>query len=488
MAMATVAGVSDQKELRSALHVRHIIMLAVGGTIASGFMLASGGAIALAGPAVIIVYLLAGLVCVGVMTCLAELSLQKFTAGAFAVYAQETMGYLMGFLTGWNYWLAWAAGTSGEAVAIGTYVTSLSTFHGLPVWLVALVILVLDVAVNLIGVLMMGNYEFTLSTFKLIGLAVLIIVAVGAALGIGSSGIGATNLTNHGGFLPTGVSGILQSFLLVFFAYTGVEMVSVTAEESVDPARDVPRALIGTAALVSVTFILAALALVLIVPWQKAGTLSSPLVNVMDTLHHPALSVFMTIVVIAGSVSALDCGVYGASRMLFALAREGYFPKRVATIHATRKVPTLAILVSGALMFLGVLLDVLSPNYAYVFLGSLATLGFLWAWAIIPVSLILYRVKLGAERVAALPWRIPFYPVLPVACIVAVAVAIIGPIFQNTPGLFGINGGALPVVAGAIWMAVWALYYLAVGRNFKHGHEYRAQTAPDSTLPTIGTK
>jgi L-asparagine transporter-like permease len=99
--MATTEAVGEQHNLRRALHVRHIVMLAVGGTIASGFMLASGATISLAGPAVIIPYFVAGIVSIAVCLCVAELSLQKFSAGAFAVYAQETMGHLMGFLTGW---------------------------------------------------------------------------------------------------------------------------------------------------------------------------------------------------------------------------------------------------------------------------------------------------------------------------------------------------------------------------------------------------
>jgi amino acid transporter len=97
------------------------------------------------------------------------------------------------------------------------------------------------------------HYEFTLSTFKLMGLAIFILACLAAVLGLGISPLGTSNFTPHGGFLPLGVSGLFTSFLLVFYAYTGIEMVSVTAEESVKPERDVPRALMGTALLVTVT-------------------------------------------------------------------------------------------------------------------------------------------------------------------------------------------------------------------------------------------
>jgi L-asparagine transporter-like permease len=208
----------------------------------------------------------------------------------------------------------------------------------------------------------------------------------------------------------------------------------------------------------------------------------------MNRLHNTPLVVLMTLVVIAGSVSALDGCVYGASRMMFALGREGYFPAAIARSHPSRKVPTLAILLTGLCMFLGIMLDVVSPNYAYVFLGSLGTIGFMWTWAMIPLSLILYRVKMGAERVAALRFKVPLYPITPVFVIAAVLLAIIAPIFQNSPGLFGLNGGEVPVVAGAIWVAVWIIYFLTIGRHFQHGHEYRAQQAAAQQAVAAGAR
>src|SRR5438132_13483564 len=96
MGVAVPAG---DKGLRKALRLRHLIMLSVGGTIASGFLLASGGAISLAGPGVVITYLVAGLVSIGVMACLSELSVCGYTASAFAKYAEESIGPRTGFLT-----------------------------------------------------------------------------------------------------------------------------------------------------------------------------------------------------------------------------------------------------------------------------------------------------------------------------------------------------------------------------------------------------
>ncbi len=465
--VATEEIVAGAGTLHRALKVRHLVTLSIGGTLGSGFFLGVGGALSTGGPGVAVTYLIAGLVVVGVMACLAELSVQGQTAGGFAIYAQERLGPWAGFITGWNYWLAWAAGMGAEGIAVGTYVHSLSAFHSVPIWLIALVVVGADFGINLIGVLTMGNYEFILSSIKIVALIIFAIACLAAVLGMGSSTGGLNVLTGHGGLFPTGVHGLFNSFLIVFFAFTGVEMINISAEESVRPERDVPRALVGTAAGVMVLFIAAVLALATAIPWDKVGTSSSPFYDALRAIHSPLLANLMVVAIIISSISALDSGLYASSRMLFALSREGYFPKSMSKTHPTRQVPIGALLVCGVCIFAGVLLDIATPSYAFIFLGSLATLGFMWAYVLIPVLQILYRRGLTKEQVATLRWKVPGYPVTPLVCVALVLVAIIAPIFQNNPGALGINAGLLPVVAGAIWIAVWSLYYLVAGRRFK---------------------
>jgi len=457
--------------LHRALRMRHLVTLSIGGTVGSGFFLGAGGAISTAGPGVVITYLVAGLVVVGVMACLAELSVQGQTAGGFAIYAQQRLGPWAGFLTGWNYWLAWVAGMGAEGIAVGTYVHSLSAFHGIPIWLIALVVVGADFGINLVGVLTMGNYEFILSTIKIVALVVFAIACLVTVTGVAGHGNGLDFLTGEGGLFPTGVHGLFASFLIVFFAFTGVEMINISAEETVKPERDIPRALIGTAAGVMVLFIAAVLALATAIPWNQLGTSSSPFYDALQALHFPLLANLMVLAIIISSISALDTGLYASSRMLFALSREGYFPERMSRTHPTRKVPVGALLLCGVCIFAGVLLDVVMPSYAFLFLGSLATLGFMWAYVLIPILQILYRRSLSKDEVKQLRWRVPGYPLTPLICVSLVLVAIIAPIFQNNPGMFGINAGLLPVVAGAVWVAVWSIYYVVVGRRFKRRSE-----------------
>jgi AAT family amino acid transporter len=471
------------RPLTKALKVRHLIFLAVGGTIASGFYLASGGAISLAGPAVLITYVIAGLVTIGVMSCLAELSVQGYSAAGFAKYAKDMFGPLIGFLTGWNYWLAWVPGLSAEAIAVGTYLHAFSFFSAYPIWSIALVVLVLDTGVNLIGVLTMGNYELTLSAIKIAVLVIFALVGVAAILGIGMNPVGLSNYTSQGGFFPLGVGGLFTSFLLVFYAYTGIELVSVSSEESLHPERDVPRALIGGAAIVMVVFVSVIAVLLALSSWKTLGTSSSPLIDSLNRIGQPQIASLMTLGIVIASISAIDAGIYVSSRLLFAFARDGYFPKVFARVNAKRKVPVVATITCSSAMFVMVLLEIVAPQYAFVFLGSLATLGFMWAWTIIPVMLIVWRRRLGPEKVRTLKWKVPGYPITPIACILLVGVAIVAPIFQNTPGLFGISGGAMPVVAGAVWVAIWSVYYLTIGRSLRAKH---LAAHPDSEdMPAI---
>jgi L-asparagine transporter-like permease len=453
-------------------------MLSVGGTIASGFLLFAGSAIGIAGPAVIISYVIAGIITIAVMACLAELCVVKPVSASFATYARDTMGPLAGFLTGWNYWLAWVMGAATESVAAGTYFHSFYSFA--PIWIVAAIIIAIEMVINLVGVLFMGEYEFILSTIKVVALAAFILIGVCAILGIGFHTHGVTELTANGGFFPKGGGTVVTALLTVFFAYVGIELVGVTAEESVNPHRDVPRALFYTVAIVVGLFVIGIFVLLAILPWASASTSSSPFVDALKSLNIPVIASIFNWVVILASVSAVDGALYTASRMLFTQAREGNFPRQLARTNPHRKVPTSAIAITASCTFIGAVLAYFFPASAYVFIASLATFGFLFAWFMIAMSQPLYRRKMGAEWVRNLKWKTPLYPLTPIVAIFTVLGAIIGQFFTGGSGTkigpITIPGGGLAVVVGAVWTIVWSVYYLAYARRkFTHGAEWRSR-------------
>jgi L-asparagine transporter-like permease len=469
---------THEGQLRRVLRVRHLVMLAVGGTIASGFLLFAGSAIGIAGPAVIISYVIAGIITIAVMACLAELAVQKPVSGSFATYARDTMGPLAGFLTGWNYWLAWVMGAATESVAAGTYFHSFYSFA--PIWVVAAIIIAIEMTINLVGVLFMGEYEFILSTIKILALAAFILIGVCAILGIGFHSHGVTELTANHGFFPKGEGVVLTALLTVFFAYVGIELVGVTAEESVNPARDVPRALFWTVIIVVALFCIGIFILLAISPWASASTSSSPFVDAIKSLKIPVIASVLNWIVISASVSSVDGAVYTASRMLFTQAREGNFPRQLARTNPRRKVPTAAIAITASCTFIGAVLAYFYPASAYVFIASLSTFGFLFAWLMIAISQPLYRIRKGAEWVRNLKWKTPWYPLTPIVAVVTVLGALIGQFFTGGSGQklgpITIPGGGLAIVVGVIWTLVWAAYYWFYARRvFTHGEEWRSR-------------
>lgn len=473
--MAEKEGSLPPVQLQHSLGVPHLVALAVGGAIASGFLLFVGQAIAIAGPAVLISYLIGGVILVAVMACLTELVIAKPRA-SFATYARDAMGPLAGFLTGWNYWLAWVMGVATESVAAGTYLNA--QYSGIPVWLTAFVIIAFEMIINIIGVLLMGNYEVLLTTIKTVGLLAFIVFGIFAILGVGVPHHPISDISSHGGFFPKGGGAVFAALLTVLFAYVGIELVSVAAEECRDPARAVPRAMFQSVVITVGLFLVGAFVLLTILPWDKAGTSSSPFVDALNVLHLGTLATIINWIVIIASVSAVDGGLYTASRMLFGMSREGHFPASLARTHPTRQTPTIATVVTAGFAFIGALLAYLYPASAYIFIASLAAFGFLFAWLMISLSQPILRRRRGKEQTDRLSWRTPLYPLTPIFAVTLVVVALVGQFFTGGSGTafgpFTIPGGGIAVVVGLIWTAAWTAYYLLFARRyFTHGEAWR---------------
>lgn len=164
------------------------------------------------------------------------------------------------------------------------------------------------------------------------------------------------------------------------------------------------------------------------------------------------------------------------------MSREGHFPAAFARTHPTRHTPTLATVVTACCAFIGALLAYFYPDSAYIFVASLASFGFLFAWLMISLSQPILRIRLGTERTDRLSWKTPLYPLTPIFAVAMVVVALIGQFFTGgagTPlGPFTIPGGGIAVVVGMVWTAIWTAYYLFYARRrFTHGEQWRAHEA-----------
>jgi len=400
-----------EPQLSRNLRNRHIQLIAIGGTIGVGLFLGSAQAIHNAGPALLIAYLVGGIAIFFIMRALGELLTYRPVAGSFATYAEEFCGPFAGFVTGWSYWFMWVATAMAELTAIGIYVGH--WFPQVPQWLPALIALVLLYGVNLLAVRVFGELEFWFALIKVVTIVALILAGLAViVLHVGSLGptAGFANLWSHGGFLPFGVRGMLLTIPIVMFAYTGVELIGVTAGEAQDPQRSLPRATNGIILRILIFYLGALTIIMAVVPWDQLSPTVSPFVFVFEKLGVPGAAGIITLVVITAAASSCNSGLFSTGRMLWTLAQRGQAPRSFGALNA-QHVPAAGIHLSAGVMLLTVALNYLAPRQVFIWVTSMALIGGLWTWGIILVAHRNYRLAERAGRAAAAPFRMPGAPV-----------------------------------------------------------------------------
>jgi L-asparagine transporter-like permease len=437
--------------LKQGLKARHMTMMAIGGVLGAGFFLGVGGSIQLAGPAVVISYAVGGLLAFCVLVLLVEMAIARPLAGSFQRFAQEAYGARVGFATGWTYWLAFLIGPASETIAAGTFLHV--WFPVIPIWVFALAVAALMTVVNLISVVFFGEVEFWLSLIKVVALVVFIVWGVSALTGIGPNAtMGFQNLVNDGGFAPMGILGILGAMMLVMFSYGGTEAIGTAAEESENPARDLPKVLRSTIFRIVVLFLLSIFVLTAVLPWREAGTSSSPFVSAMGILGGPVAANIMNFVVLTAALSCIDSGIYATSRMMYSMAREGFFPNAFTKLVGKHRVPWNAILISTAVLFIGALAAIFASD-AYVWLASFSGFGFMFAWLMIALAQGPMRKKFEAE--GPMKWKAPMAVSARWISIVLILLTMVGQFF--------IPDGWKTILAGIVWLLFTVVYFQFFG-------------------------
>ncbi|MBW4051225.1 MAG: amino acid permease [Proteobacteria bacterium] len=402
----------SESHLSRNLRNRHIQLIALGGTIGVGLFLGSAQAIRNAGPALIVSYLVGGIAIFFIMRALGELLTYRPVAGSFAVYAEEFCGPFAGFVTGWSYWFMWVVMAMAELTAIGIYVRF--WLPAIPQWLPPLLALAVLYAANLLAVGVFGELEFWFALIKIVTIVALIVAGVAViAFHFGHFGSQAsfTNLWSHGGFLPFGMLGVLLTLQMVMFAYSGVELIGVTAGEAENPAVVLPRATNGIIFRILLFYIGALVVIMALVPWNQLSPDTSPFVFVFEKLGIPAAATIINIVVITAATSSCNSGLFSTGRMLYSLACRGQGPRAFGSLNS-RKVPAAGIHLSAAVMLVGVFLNYLVPRQVFMWVTSVSLVGTLWTWGIIMVAHVGYRRAVSEGRVAASSFRMPGAPVV----------------------------------------------------------------------------
>ncbi len=396
-------------------------MLGLGGVIGAGLFVGSGAGIAVAGPAIVVSYLIAGALAMLVMRMLGEMSAAMPASGSFSVHAERALGRWAGFSVGWLYWFLLVVVLAVEATAAAQIA------HGwvpaVEPWAWVLLFMVVFTGANLTAVKNFGEFEFWFASLKVGAIVVFLVLGGLAVFGLlpDTDPVGMTNLTGRGGFLPNGWSGVVSGVLTVVFAFGGLEVVTIAAAETDDPARAVGRAVRSAVVRILFFYVGSMLVIVTVLPWtaQQAGL--SPYVKVLDAIGVPSAGQIMNIVVFVALLSALNANLYGSSRMVFSLAERGEAPRGLLKVSGggaggssgqAGGVPRRAVLASVAFGFVSVLLNLLWPDTVFLYMLNSVGAVLLFVWALIAASQLRLRARLEREAPEALSLRMWCFPYL----------------------------------------------------------------------------
>lgn len=439
--------------LQRRLSQRQLTMLAIGGAIGVGLFLGSSVTIRLAGPAVILSYVLGAGIALIMSYVLTEMAVVHPVAGAFGIYAEKYLNSWVGFSVRATYGVAQIIAIGAEVTAAGIYISF--WFPHVPQWIWVVLVSAGLVALNSMQVNRLGEFEYWFAMIKVAAIIAFIVIGVGLILGAGSRpAIGLGNLTHYGGFLPAGWKGVWLSLTITVTSYMGVEIIAVTAGEAKRPEVTIPRAMRNIVYRLIGFYVLAIAIMVTVVPWNQAGGSStlagSPFVTAFAVAHVPFAAAIMNFVVLTAALSSVNTNLYLATRMLFSLGRERLAPAWMGRVSGNG-VPHRALAASTAGIIAAILLAVFAPKNAFLMLYGTAVAGMLFVWLVILFTHLRFRKAISAERLASLPLRLRMHPLF-----TFIGIALLLGIFMTT---FFVEGLEWSVPAFSVFLGLISLLY-----------------------------
>jgi amino acid transporter, AAT family len=444
-------------ELKRNLTQRQLTMMTIGGAIGVGLFLGSSLTIQLAGPGVIVSYLLSAVIAIIVAYSIAEMAVVHPVAGSFGVYAQT-------YLNEWSGFAVRATYAFVQIIAIGAEVTAVAIYFSMWFPLVPQWVWVLGISVGLIVInaMQVGNFaefEYWFAFIKVAAIVAFILVGFGLILGLGPAhAVGFANLTAHGGFFPHGLKGVWLAMTLTLTSYMGVEILGVTAGEAAQPEKTIPRAMRTVSLRLILFYVLSIIVMLSMTPWDRMGSgiTGSPFVMAFAAAGIPFAASIMNLVVITAALSSANTNLYLITRTLFSLSRDGYVSERLGRL-GRNGVPYFALLVSTGGMVAAILLAIFAPGRAFLLLYGVAVAGMFFVWIVILLAHMAFRRSLGHERVARLPIRLPFTPYSQTVALIAVAAI--------TISTFYVEGLQYTVPSFMPFLLVITVFYWALKRR-----------------------
>ena len=410
---------ASNKCFKRVLSPIHLIFLGVGAIIGAGIFIVVGEASVTAGPAVILSFILAGVVCGFTALCYAEMASLIPTTGGVYTYTYVTMGEVYAWVIGWvnifqyiivasTVAIGWSAYTTGLLNSIGIFIPAFITSSfltgnnliNLPAFLIVLA---------LTGILIKGTSES--AKFNLL----IVIIKVFVILLFIIVGFHYINPINYYPFAPKGLFGVLQGAAMVFFAYMGFDTVATAAEEAKNPQKALPIGIMGSLVISSILYILVSMVMIGMVHYSVFQGSAAPIQLALQNIGAMWIMTIVTIGAIAGLTTVILVSIFVPPRIIFAMSRDKLLNPRLAQIHPKHQTPTKSIVLFG-------IAAALVAAFAPIGIFEMANITALTTFIFIALNVILLR-KQKPDIIR--PFKCPFTPIIPILSIIISLILII---------------------------------------------------------------
>ncbi|MCG1717084.1 amino acid permease [Staphylococcus epidermidis] len=457
----------EDNNMKRGLNSRHISMIAIGGAIGTGLFVATGSVISQAGPGgAILAYILIGIMLYFLMSSIGELATFYPVSGSFSSYSTRFVDSSLGFTMGWLYLGMWSLVTSVDIIVASNVLQYWDVFKVLNPLTWSLIFLTLLFLINIFSVKAFGETEFWLSLIKVITIIVFIIFGIMMIFGIlGGHTYGFENYTKGQAPFVGGISGILSVLLVAGFSVGGTEVVAVTAGESNNPEKSMPKAIKQVFWRILLFYVLSIAVIAAIIPYtdpllinESESVSQSPFTIVFDRIGIAFAASVINAVILTSLLSAANSGIYTTSRMLFSLSADKQAPKFFGKLNDKTKLPMRALITTYIIIVLVIVYANFNANAVFNLLNIIGSMVIV-VWGSSIWSQIRLRQaikKQGKNPDKLLPYKAPFYPVGPIIVLFTLLFLLLGSSFGSIA-----SGDILGVIRNFTPLFILAIIYIA---------------------------
>ncbi|KAF9132798.1 hypothetical protein BGW39_011282 [Mortierella sp. 14UC] len=468
-------------EVKRDLKSRHLQMIAIGGTIGTGIFLSSGGSVASAGPlGALISYTIVGTMVFFIVTSLGEMASYLPLPGAFSTFGARFVDPALGFGLGIGYAFQWIITVTIEVTAAGMILQY--WWPNLQMWIPALIFIVILVGITLLGVKAFGELEYWFAMIKVLTCILFIIIGILVDVGaVGDGFIGGKNWHIEGAPIVGETArdktvNIFTTCVWAFFSFGGTELVGITAGESANPAKAVPRAIRHTFWRIMLFYILTIMVIGLVLPWTDGSLLGSTFANVNEAAPIAPFTIIFKLAKLPGAdhainavlltavLSAGQSAFYASTRTLMAMGREGKMPAIFGRVNS-RGVPLYSLAVVTLVASIAFVADVVGSGVVFTWLVNLTGMSALLTWLSISVIHLRFRAAFKAQgrSIKDLPYIAPFFPY---SCYLSILLALMILFLQGyqavTADPFSVEGIVAVFVGAPVFIlsiVIWKIYH-----------------------------